>query len=688
MIFDRLRNILAVAMFATLNAMQVASAQAEPRLALVIGNSNYGGELGKLANPANDATLMEQALKQVGFDVAKLIDADQKSLKRAISDFGERLARMGSEATGLFFYAGHGLQVKGRNYLVPVSADIRKEADVDLESVSAETVLAQMEYAGSRVNIVILDACRNNPLTRSFRSADRGLARIDAPKGSFIAYSTAPGDVAADGTGTNSPYAAALAAAIRVPGKGIEEIFRDVRGEVLQKTAEAQTPWESSSLTAPFYFTEQKVANDGEGAVKTASAESSPDSGGTLRSTDQMTSVDPTAIEMTFWNSIKDSKDPADFEVYLIKYPQGDYAPIAKNRIENLKPATAAIDPSASIVAEQQLLYAKSEANIRGTPNKKGAVLGRLPADTELNVTGHTGDGTWYRVALEGGQIGYVHRSLVTDKPSQTASIASDSGEANSNSDEAAANNESFAAAPNLADAGTTTSGMPATSAQQSPSAGDQQMNAAISGFLGSLTGQSGFRLPPTQGVPVQGVASDPAALDGSIMAQLAAGDANGAARQASMAQTEDPGFWSKSAMMAFYANGRPDLAANMAKRAVQDNPGYLYGWIWMAMGLVADGNSSSAALIAEEGISNFGHTAWPVPIAEFLGGSRSIEALLAVAEKGNAESTQICQANYYAGAVAWHQGDRAAAQSLLQKAASGGGTCPESAGALALLLQ
>lgn len=226
----------------------------EPRIALVIGNSNYGAALGTLANPANDAATMTATLGSVGFNVETVIDADQKTIKRAIARFGERLRAAGRNATGLFFYAGHGIQTRGTNYLIPVGAAIQAEADVDLESVAADAVLLQMEEAGSATNIVILDACRNMPLTRSFRSGARGLARMEAPNGSFVAYSTAPGSVAADGDGANSPFVLALSREIGRRGKPIEVIFRDVRRAVLETTGGKQTPWDSSSLISPFYF--------------------------------------------------------------------------------------------------------------------------------------------------------------------------------------------------------------------------------------------------------------------------------------------------------------------------------------------------------------------------------------------------------------------------------------------------
>jgi hypothetical protein len=238
----------------SLPAAPAVNLPAGPRLALVIGNSAYGASMGQLPNPANDAGAMAQALRALGFDVTVIKNADQKSMKRAISDFGQRLAKAGAGSTGLFFYAGHGIQAKGINYLIPTDANIQTQADVDLEAVGADTVLEQMEEAGAATNIVILDACRNMPLVRGFRSPTRGLAPMDAPNGSFIAYSTAPGSVAADGLGANSPFVTALVKNLGRKGESIESIFRDVRREVLIKTEGTQTPWDSSSLIQPFYF--------------------------------------------------------------------------------------------------------------------------------------------------------------------------------------------------------------------------------------------------------------------------------------------------------------------------------------------------------------------------------------------------------------------------------------------------
>ncbi|MEZ5710527.1 MAG: caspase family protein [Blastomonas sp.] len=228
-------------------------AQTGPRYALVIGNGAYTS-LGPLANPANDAQLMAERLRQAGFVVDLRLEADQKTMKRAISEFGQRLSSAGSNTTGLFYFAGHGLQFRGRNYLIPVDSVIKSDADIDIESVPADSVLFQMEEAQAGTTIVILDACRNTPIFRSMRNAAVGLAGMDAPNGSFISYSTAPGDVALDGEGDNSPFAAALARQLLQPNQPIEALFRNVRKEVLKETDGQQTPWDSSSLLDTFVF--------------------------------------------------------------------------------------------------------------------------------------------------------------------------------------------------------------------------------------------------------------------------------------------------------------------------------------------------------------------------------------------------------------------------------------------------
>lgn len=219
------------------------------RVALVIGNWDY--QSAPLRNPENDSKDIAQALIKLNFEVIHKKNANRKQMRHAIRSFGKKIQDGG---IGLFFYAGHGMQVKGKNYLIPVGADITTEYEIPDEAVEADLLLRTMESARNGMNVVILDACRNNPYARSFRSSATGLARMNAPKGTLIAYSTGPGSVAADGDGRNSPYTKHLLNQMQVPGQSIERVFKQVRVGVLEDTKDQQTPWESSSLVGDFWF--------------------------------------------------------------------------------------------------------------------------------------------------------------------------------------------------------------------------------------------------------------------------------------------------------------------------------------------------------------------------------------------------------------------------------------------------
>jgi hypothetical protein len=222
---------------------------AERRTALVIGNANY--DKSRLRNPVNDANDIAKALGELGFNVTLKTDASQKVMEQSIKDMGRQLI---SGGVGLFYYAGHAIQYQGRNYLIPLHTDIDTEADVKYEAVDAGRVLTQMEQAGNSLNIIILDSCRNNPFARSFRSAEQGLAKMDTPAGSILAYATAPGSVAADGTGRNGLYTSMLLKHMATPDMDLQELFMQVRKEVRLASNNMQTPWESTSLTRHFYF--------------------------------------------------------------------------------------------------------------------------------------------------------------------------------------------------------------------------------------------------------------------------------------------------------------------------------------------------------------------------------------------------------------------------------------------------
>lgn len=226
----------------------------EQRTALVIGNSSYKSS--PLRNPVNDATDIAEELRKVGFTVIQKKNATQREMERAIRKFGKELRKRGG--VGLFYYAGHGIQVNGRNYLIPVDAEIETESDVKFEAVDAGRILGKMEDADNDLNIVILDACRDNPFARSFRSSTQGLARMDAPRGSIIAYSTAPGSVAADGKGRNGIFTKYFLKHMDTPGLPIEEVLKKVRVDVIYETHEKQIPWEASSLTGQFYFASKR----------------------------------------------------------------------------------------------------------------------------------------------------------------------------------------------------------------------------------------------------------------------------------------------------------------------------------------------------------------------------------------------------------------------------------------------
>jgi hypothetical protein len=220
------------------------------RLALIIGNGAY--ENSPLKNPINDALDMAQALKKIDFEVIhKENVVEKKSMEESIYQFEKRLQK---GWVGLFYFAGHGIQVNGKNYLIPTEAVIPDEVAVRYEAVDVDKILEAMLNAGNDLNIVILDACRDNPFARCFRSSIRGLAQIDAPKGSLIAYATSPGKTAADGDGRNGVYTGHLLRHMMTPGLKIEEILKRVRNDVLEETAGKQTPWESTSLRGEFYF--------------------------------------------------------------------------------------------------------------------------------------------------------------------------------------------------------------------------------------------------------------------------------------------------------------------------------------------------------------------------------------------------------------------------------------------------
>lgn len=305
--------------------------RAEPRIALVIGNGAYAA-VSPLTNPLRDAELMARTLEGLGFEVTLAGDADLAEMQAAISAFGRSLREAGEDATGLFYYAGHGVQSFGRNYILPVDASLTDAADLSLVAVEAEAVLRQMASARNRTNIFILDACRNNPFPDSVGFGETGLAEMDAPAGTYIAYATSPGRVALDGAGDNSPFTTALAREIAVPGQTIEAAFKNVRVAVLEETGGQQTPWDTSLLTTEVVLAAAEVE-------------------------------DPlTRAARELWEDVRDTGDPVAVMLYLRAYPDSPFRVEAEAHLETLVAATGAAPVEGSPSAAEMAAFDAASA--------------------------------------------------------------------------------------------------------------------------------------------------------------------------------------------------------------------------------------------------------------------------------------------------------------------------------------
>ncbi|MDE2378519.1 caspase domain-containing protein [Bradyrhizobium sp.] len=332
----RFRQIVAAISF--LVAFAAQPALAERKVAFVIGNSGYVN-VPRLPNPRNDAGDMIARLKSLGFDVIPGLDLDRNTFLTSLASFGR--AAEGADVA-LFFYAGHGLQVNGQNYLVPVDSKVEYEAELDINLIPVSLVMQQLAR-GSRVNIVMLDACRDNPFakdlsrtlgTRSSSALGRGLSRIQTASGTFIAFATQPDNVAQDGTGRNSPFTQAMLAHIDQPGLSLSDLMIEVRNEVMQQTNGKQVPWDSSSLTGRFSF---KI----EGIITVT-----PEGGGAKPAAPAAAPVDSKALELAVWRAIENSSDAAAFEKFLSDFPDGVFASAARNRIAALRPSATARAPT------------------------------------------------------------------------------------------------------------------------------------------------------------------------------------------------------------------------------------------------------------------------------------------------------------------------------------------------------
>jgi uncharacterized caspase-like protein/lipoprotein NlpI len=329
------------------------------RIALVVGVSNYE-HAGYLPNTINDAKDMSEALKRMGFDVDTLLDPSRTILEAALRRYGDRST--GADVS-VFHYSGHALEAGGHNWILPATANINSERDLRFEAIDLDTILAQTDGA-ARVSIVFLDACRDNHLARRIssvgRALTRGLARIDMTAGGvLVAFSTAPGQIALDGEGAskNSPFTAALLSHIETPGLEIKSLLARVTKDVVEETKGKQRPWQNSSLEGEFYF---QPAQGGAAAPVAPSAVN---------------------LDVIFWESIKSSHDPKDFEAYLAQFQNGVFVELARNRLTMLRKQAAAIPAQRQVsppVAQDPPL--PTPQKLTGAPQINDALRAQLVA--------------------------------------------------------------------------------------------------------------------------------------------------------------------------------------------------------------------------------------------------------------------------------------------------------------------
>lgn len=331
------RLLIKIAALASTCWMSIGHALAESRVALVIGNSNYSN-VTALPNPANDAKAMAKFLGSAGFQVLQAPDLKQTEMRRTIGNFASMVAEKGPDTVALVFYAGHGLQVDGENYLVPVDASIQREADVPLQAMRLADLMNALASVPSKARIVILDACRNNPFSEINKTTGRGLAIVDAPSGSLVSYSTAPGTEALDGDGANSPFTSALTKVGQKPNLPIEQALKQVRLAVNEATNRQQTPWESSSLTTEFAFFSTASTAPVTSAQASAGMKATPVA---ARSEPSGAKSDPRSVE-SWRNELKSHTAREAYEIviredkveayqaYLELYPSQSMAPVVR----------------------------------------------------------------------------------------------------------------------------------------------------------------------------------------------------------------------------------------------------------------------------------------------------------------------------------------------------------------------
>jgi len=333
-----------------------------PRQALVIGNNRYAKA--PLYNPVNDATDIANALKELGFACQLLTDASLESMKAAVQSYGEKLSRL--KAVGIFYYAGHGVQLGWRNYLVPVDASLTSLDDIPRQTLELNILLQALKKAVNPMNVIILDACRDNPFGAALPVEQKGLSQFDAPLGSLLSYATAPGNTASDGSGANGLFTENLLREMRVPGAKLEDVFKRVRLQVRLQSKGQQIPWESTSLEEDFYF------SSGARFGKESDAQRSVQF----------------AQEASEWEAIQNANTPEPFSAYLTRYPNGKFSQLAQVHLDLLLKKNG----------EKRV----ETVSATGNPNTAGSA----------NAAGSYTVGDWYSFELRDAISGALQRSF------------------------------------------------------------------------------------------------------------------------------------------------------------------------------------------------------------------------------------------------------------------------------------
>lgn len=383
----------------------VPSTEAAERIALVIGNGVYA-HAAPLGHVGSDTAVMADTLRSLDFDVEALNDLDRPAMQDHIESFGRRIDRAGKEAIGLLFYAGHGFQLEGSNYLLPVDAEIADVGDVEQATINLDLTLAEIAFATNDHKLVILDVPAEQVIGEIL-GVSPGLAAIDAPVGTLVAFGALPG-ISDQLPLHQGLYPLALANAMAKPGLMVEQVFQEVRLNVVEATDGVQIPWESSSLVSPIYLAGLPVATD-----KTSVAEDD----GVV----SFAGVDPRTVDLVFWTSIKDSPDPSDFVDYLNSFPEGVFRSLAERRLEGLAdvdalPLKDRKSPALIEVMDERLITQK-RANVRAEPSSSGVIVATVEPGQTVQVTGGVVESDWLRVSLGADIEAFIWEPLLGSSP-------------------------------------------------------------------------------------------------------------------------------------------------------------------------------------------------------------------------------------------------------------------------------